>query len=328
MIKKGLILGIVLAASSFVATAQNASSDNEKPMPFFNKDGTIAIQTRQMNALADTIATTYHRADDIVWSRIVYRVIDLRERQNNQLYFPILPNEKYKNLFRIILDETVSGRVKGYGKKDNNIQPVYSAPLTLDKIAEGVYVDNEYDPTNNRIMRYPALKKDPITNGFEIDEQAIGKYTESQRKFIIQEIVFFNRHYSRMYSKIIGIAPVLITNELNVQKLQGLAPGEKLETCCNNIWLFLINSVNVWYLFDELRPALAKQYIIPNGNETERLTYDEFFTQRLYSSYILGDGNMFDRMLLQQYADAPSIRREQKRIESELLNFEIDLWEY
>lgn len=328
MIKKALIVCVLVASAGFAAFAQTPNTENEKPLPFFNKNGTIAIQTRQMNALADTIAVTDHRADDIVWSRIVYRIIDLRERQNNQLYFPILPNEKYKNFFRILLDETLNGRVKGYAKKDNNIQPIYSTALDLEKIAKDVYVDNEYDAASDQVARYPAIIKDPVTNSYEIDQTMIGKYSESQRKFIIQEIVFFNRHYSRMYSKIIGIAPVLITNEVNVQKLRGLAPGQKLETCCGNIWLFLINSVNVWYLYDELRPALAKQYIIPNGNETERLTYDEFFSQRLYSSYILGDANMFDRMLLQQYSDAKDIRREQKRIESELLNFEIDLWEY
>ena len=41
-----------------------------------------------------------------------------------------------------------------------------------------------------------------------------------------------------------------------------------------------------------------------------------------------GDSNMFNRMLLQEYTDPEQILKEQKRIETELLNFEQDLWEY
>ena len=127
-----------------------------------------------------------------------------------------------------------------------------------------------------------------------------------------------------MYTKIIGIAPIYIYNETNVTNMFMLGLNKTGE----GVWNFFQSSVLCWYLFDELRPFLAKQYIIPNGNETQRLTYDEFFAQKLFYSYLLGDGNMLDKMLLQTYNDAESIRREQKRIETELLNVEQDLWEY
>ena len=81
-------------------------------------------------------------------------------------------------------------------------------------------------------------------------------------------------------------------------------------------------------LFGKLRPYLAKQFVIPNGNDGQAMTFDEFFAQKLYSSYLLGDSNMFDRMLLQNYNDPTRIVKEQKRIETELLNTELDLWEY
>ena len=80
------------------------------------------------------------------------------------------------------------------------------------------------------------------------------------------------------------------------------------------MWNFFQNSVVCWYLYDELRPYLAKQLIIPNGNENQRMTFDDFFSQRLFYSYLLGDSNMFDKMLLQTYNDPVSIRREQQRI--------------
>ena len=57
------------------------------------------------------------------------------------------------------------------------------------------------------------------------------------------------------------------------------------------------------------------------------MTYDEFFSQNLYSSYLLGDSNMYSRMLLEFSLDENSLRAEQKRIETELMNFEQNLWE-
>jgi hypothetical protein len=120
-----------------------------------------------------------------------------------------------------------------------------------------------------------------------------------------------------MYSKIIAIAPLYALTETNV-------------TLDTNVdaWSYFQSSVLCWFLFDELRPYLARQYVIPNGNNTQRLTYDEFFAQKYYSDYLLGDSNLNNRMLLQYLTDPNKITKEQKRIETELLNFEQDLWEY
>ena len=293
------------------------------PQPFFSPNGNVAIQTDQMNALADTIAKINHRADDIEWSRIVYRVIDMREKQNNQLYFPITPNEKYKSLFRLILEATVNGGLKAYEKKDFDIQPRYDLQLTNDRLVETFQIA-DYDSINNSVRKTALIEKDPLTNMPVISSYAYPDFASKQTKFLVQEIVFFNKHYSRMYTKIIGIAPIYIYNETNVTNMFMLGLNKSGE----GIWNFFQSSVLCWYLFDELRPFLAKQYIIPNGNETQRLTYDEFFAQKLFYSYLLGDGNMLDKMLLQTYNDPESIRREQKRIETELLNVEQDLWEY
>ena len=58
---------------------------------FFDELGTVRIETQELDENADTIATIFHRSDDIVWSRIIYRIIDMRYKQNFQLYFPTNP---------------------------------------------------------------------------------------------------------------------------------------------------------------------------------------------------------------------------------------------
>jgi hypothetical protein len=76
-----------------------------------------------------------------------------------------------------------------------------------------------------------------------------------------------------------------------------------------------------------LRPFLTKNYI-KDSNKTVRMTFDDFFQMKLYSSYILGDDNTTDKMLLEMFNDPARIKYEQDRIEREILNVEQDVWEY
>ena len=83
--------------------------------PFFDQSGKIRLQTTELDALADTIAVISHRADDIVWARVVYRVIDMREKQNYRLYFPTrYDNPTYRNLFKVMLDAICEDGLTAY----------------------------------------------------------------------------------------------------------------------------------------------------------------------------------------------------------------------
>ena len=79
---------------------------------------------------------------------------------------------------------------------------------------------------------------------------------------------------------------------------------------------------------------MMNQYIIPKKNEVGRVTFDEFFQKHLYSAYIVGDGNMFNKNILDfqsrqgQDMTEDEIKKEQVRIQTEMLNLEQDLWEY
>lgn len=293
-----------------------------KQMPFFQKNGTPSIQTTEMKALADTIAVINHRADDVVWSRILYRIIDMRDKQNYQLYFPSEPNEQYKSLFRLMLDASINDSLRAYDKVERDILPLYNSVIPKDSLVKNfTFCDiDSTDVNNKRVKKNLLIEIDPITNKPAISKFNYNAYVKNQFKFLIQEIVFFDKHTSRMYSKIMAIAPLYALNETNVTF--SMMNGN------NGAWPYFQSSVICWFAYDELRPYLARQYVIPNGNETQRLTFDEFFAQKLYSSYLLGESNMSNRMLLQSESNPEKIRKEQHRIDTELLNFEEDLWEY
>ncbi len=281
---------------------------------FFDQAGKIRLQTTELDALADTIAVITHRADDIVWARVVYRVIDMREKQNYRLYFPVrYDNPSYRNLFKVILDAICNDGLTAY-ERGIEFLPHYDRPLSAEDLQANTQLEKESEDEENSYLIEADALGSPRLN---VDNFTY--YVKNQLKYVIQEVVFFDKHTSRLYTKIIGIAPLYSAHPHK----QNASAMSALHT-----------SILFWVLFDDLRPYLAKQYMINNSNEVQRLTFDEFFAQKLYSSYLMGDNNMFSRMLLdydriidkdrfEQY-----VKKEQKRIETELLNFEQDLWEY
>ena len=294
-----------LIFSVFTLLALSGNMQAQDPnASFFDQTGNIRLQTMELDALADTIAVINHRAEDVTWSRVVYRVIDMRDKQNFQLYFPTRPNEQHRSLFRLMLDAVVSG-INVYSRNPRDIKPQFDDILTGEELSRVFAYDESVE--NN------LIQVDPITEQRTINSDQYMRYVRNQLKFLIQEVIFFDTHTSRLYSKIIAIAPMYALHPDNMANNDSMA--------------YFRNSVLCWFSFDELRPYLIRQLVIPNGNDSQRMTYDEFFSQNLYSSYLLGDSNMYSRMLLEFSLDENSLRAEQKRIETELMNFEQDLWE-
>lgn len=285
---------------------------------FFDSKGIARIQTVEYSEAPDTIVTTFHRMDDIIWSRVIYSVVDLRYKQNYQLYFPTnLDNPNYRPLFKVILDAIVDG-MEIYPKalSGSTIKPDFDQePLTREQIPSLLNTDREgMNDDNIATSRYMLINYDASTDKMSFQEYAYNDFAKNQTKYIIQELIFFDRHTSRLHRKIQAIAPLQADN---TSYYEGMPITDAL-----------YGQLLFWIPFDDLRPYLVMQYAIPFQNETKRVTFDEFFQKRLYSSYLLGEDNMYDRMIPDYAFTEEDIRREQERIQKELLDFEQDLWEY
>ena len=294
---------ILLVVISLIVISNKLNA--QKTLQFFDEIGVEKLQTAEMNAMADTIAVVNHRWDDIVWSRTVYRVIDMRDKQNFQLYFPTRPNDQYRSLFRVMLDAVANG-INVYKRDPRDIKPSWKDVLTGYELSRVFAYD---ESTENNLMQV-----DTLTEQRSVGVDQYSRYVRNQLKFLIQEKIFFDKHTSRMYSKIMAIAPLYALHPDNMDSKESMA--------------YFRNSVICWFAFDELRPYLIRQFVVPKGNDTERMTFDDFFNQKMYSSYLLGESSTYGRMLLEYAVDEDALRAEQKRIDTELINFEEDLWEY
>ena len=315
MMKKISIIACLMLG---VLTAQA----QHKVISFFDELGSARIQTEEFSQAHDTIVMVDHRIDDIIWSRYVYRIIDMRYKQNYQLYFPTKPDDSdYRSLFKVITDAVVDG-LPIYEKNMETIKPDFKQ-VPIDRkviptmfMADDPLADYSDDPSHYDIAESDAMliHYDSVSDQLSSHNYAYEKLVKNQLKYLIQEVVFFDKHTSRLYSKIMGIAPL---------------QSDKISTRDNsNIMGSLRESIMFWIPFDALRPYLAMQYAIPNRNEVKRVTFDEFFQKHLYTSYIVGEGNMYNRWIPDYAKTEAEVRKEQERIANELLNFEQDLWEY
>ena len=315
MIKKSSIIACLMLG---VITAQA----QHKVISFFDELGSARIKTEEFSPVHDTIVMVDHRIDDIIWSRYIYRVIDMRYKQNYQLYFPTKSDDAdYRNLFKVITDAVVDG-LPIYERNAETIKPDFKQePLSRSQIptmfmADDPLADYSDDPTHFDISSSDAMliHYDSINDELSFHFYPFEKLVKNQIKYLIQEVVFFDKHTSRLYTKIMGIAPL---------------QSDKISTRdSSNVMNSLRESIMFWIPFDELRPYLAMQYAIPNRNEVKRVTFDDFFQKRLFTSYIVGEGNMYNRWIPDYAKKEEDVKKEQARIASELLNFEQDLWEY
>jgi len=315
MIKKISIIACLMLG---VLTAQA----QHQVISFFDEMGSARIQTEEFSKAHDTIVMVDHRIDDVIWARYVYRIIDMRYKQNYQLYFPTKSDDSdYRNLFKVITDAVVDG-LPIYEKNNETIKPDFKQkPLAKAMIPmmflyedpNGDYSDDpthyEIDSSDDMLIHYDSVS-DELSPHFYRFEPIV----KNQLKYLIQEVVLFDKHTSRLHTKIMAIAPL---------------QSDKIMTRdSSNVMSSLRESIMFWIPFDELRPYMAMQYVIPNRNEVKRVTFDEFFRKHLYTSYIVGEGNMYNRWIPDYAKTEAEVKKEQERIATELLNFEQDLWEY
>ena len=199
-----------------------------------------------------------------------------------------------------------------YAIVDNQVKPDFSresriSPSQLTSILMYNEIGKDYSEIENH---YDMLSSDVMTfHSYQFKD-----FVRNQFKYLIQEVIYFDKHTCTLNRKIMAIAPMYAAN------ISSVDPGQEEQA--------LLEQRLFWIAYDHLRPYLAKQYLIPQINETKRVTYEEFFQKRLYTSYIIGEDNMYDRMILDYCHTEKEAKQEQARMENELLTFEQDLWEY
>src|SRR6185503_6014245 len=130
-------------------------------------------------------------------------------------------------------------------------------------------------------------------------------------KLRIKEEWVFDREASRMFVRILGIAPL---------KTEYLPNGQERGS-----------SVMFWVYYPDLRPLLAKSEVYnPKNMGQSRMTWEELFESRMFSSYVIKStlDNPGNKNIRTYIKDPILALLEGDNIKDKMFNFEQDLWSY
>jgi len=233
----------------------------------------------------------YIRQADVLWERRLWQVIDLRERINQPMYFPLEPSQGRKSLFQVLFDGVQSGELIAYQNDD------FTEPRSFQEIQAGL------GTTRTITLQRPFPPYEDFDTVINIPFRSADIIS-----FRIKEDWFFDSKRSVLDVRIIGICPVREAINPETGEVIGAEP------------MF-------WIYFPEARPLLARTAVFNPNNSARRISYDDFFLQRLFSAYVMQEDNIFDRRI-GDYTSGLDVLLEAERIRERIRNFEHEMWEF
>ena len=258
-------------------------------------DGTYV---KESNPARRVIPYSYLREADVMWSKRIWRHIDLNEKINAPLRYPKSNETKdRKNLINLMMDAIQEGSLTAYDPQDDE----FTVPMTLAEFkkvggADTVTVqvtspDPPYDTRDSSVFRE-----------FNRDDVVL---------YRLKEEWFFDKQRSVLDVRIIGICPLILARDQDGNLIEG---GQKKP-------LF-------WVYFPEARRIFANAEVANRINSSQRLTFDDVFMKRMFNSYIIKEDNVYNRRVEDYKTNPLDALLESERIKQDLINFELDLWEY
>ena len=232
------------------------------------------------------------READILWSKRIWRVIDVREKMNIGFMYPNRP------FFKILLDGIQNGDIAIFDTDE------FKKKVTgedLDKMLHSVDTQSVWDAeTYQEEVR--IIKND-------LD------YTNI-KTFRVKEIWYFDKESSRLNCRILGIAPI--------QEKKNAETGE-VEYSLPMFWIYYPEARK--YLTKEM--VFNDRNDSAPGSWAD-LFDARVFSSYIYKKSNVQDMRLPDLFTGEKYGEQAGVNMllESEKIKNELLNFEHDLWVY
>jgi gliding motility associated protien GldN len=339
-IMRSLIASVGILATSFASYAQPDVNGGPINVPVEGVIDGIVIQehvpTKKM------IPYEHVREADMIWSKRVWRSIDMREKMNHTLYFPFdefspdgttwTRNSSRWSLWTVIRTNIINANVQVYYP----FNPVQQASVDGDQFkypvavqpGKNFYTDSLYAkslvefqvlgaeeegaliPIPSRIPPYEDSVIQ-MPNGDLLVQYEPRKVIWVTSKDIVQyrlkEDWFFDKERSVLDVRILGIAPVVYKKNSSGQ-IEGMRE------------LF-------WLYFPQCRFAFNNYFVYNPKNDAQWMSFDDLFWKRQFASTIYKQSNVFDRKI-ETYRAGVDALMESEKITEEIRTLEHDVWHF
>ena len=248
------------------------------------------------------LAYEHIREDDAVYRQRVWREIDVHEKINLPFVYKASEDNGNQRFISILLNLIHAGDVTAF---DATIDDRFTTPMTFRQIAESMV-------GKPHTIQIPDMVNDPDgSKGLTKDTTIQEDFNPDQvERYEIKEEWVFDKESSRMYVRILGIAP------------------EK--TILNADGSFRAVLPIFWVYYPDLRPFLAKYEAYNGKNYGSRMSWEELFESRMFASRIVKStiDNPGDNYISAYIKDPILGLLEGDDIKEKVFNYEQDLWSY
>ena len=239
------------------------------------------------------------REDDAMFRHKIWREIDTREKMNLPFRYSADDDNGNQRFISILFKAIQDSAVTVFDVVDDRFTTPMTKADVVGKLSGEPVIVPIYD-SNGVVTRYDTTVKDIVLDSFY--------------KFRVKEEVIFDKESSRLFWRILGIAPVM--NVYTAQTNQYVGTQE----------LF-------WVYYPDMRPIFAKYEVYNGKNFGARMSWEELFEGRMFYGRIVKStiDNPYDKFIDQ----FPGLKDknilqllEGENIKEKIFNYEQDLWSY
>ena len=245
---------------------------------------------------------------DILWSKATWEIIDLDERVNFPLYFPIFTNDigsDRRSLYDVLMTNIKNGVIKNM-----YADSYFNEKRTLKDLEATMRVK---DTTDAGTVQYN--KTGGKDGGGFGDDEFIKEYevtTKDIEQWKIRGLWYIDKRLGELRYRIIAICPV-------AEEARAQATGDK----GGLVDLF-------WVYFPSAREVLHEAKAFNKKNTSRPISYDHLLNSRRFSSVIYKEENVYGDREVKEYISENAFMQllESDRIKEKIRNIELDLWNY
>ena len=344
---KKILVSIVFINLFFLINAQTSTRG---PIPFNSAGVLDGVYIQEHIPTKKVIPYEFVREADVMWSKRVWRAIDLREKFNHPLYYPLddfqddmdptdfdswRRNSTRWSLWTIMRYHILTGDLTLYSPFDPEWQkwrdgdllkyPFLQTDQGDPSMTGGTFLTDSVYRENMKGMEYlgnPVIDPNPQAytgvDGYDsLDVNGNTVYPpDGFDWYSSEDIVQYRIKEDWFFDKERSVMDVRIIAicpvVYNIDKNTGNITGYKE--------LF-------WLYFPECRYVFQNFFIQSRHNDAQRMSFDDLFWKRMFQSYILKESNIHDREI-REYSAGKDALLESEKIKEKLFSFEHDLWSF
>ena len=326
---RNFLLVIIFTVGCFSSYAQSNLLNAKTPADIGKKTPAQLISDNDK-----PLAYGYVHDRDILMGKTTWEVIDLDERINFPLYYPIDTaniGKERRSLFDVLLKNIKSGKITevysdSYFNTKKTLKDMASSFTYTDTLQAGIdEINNYFDDYKPRVVP-EVVKKDRKGNVISVtpattipatktlDPQYINKQeltAQDVSGYKIKGFWYFDKRQSELKYRLLGICPV--------------APEAKERNAESPDVIELF-----WVYFPSIRDVLHEAKAFNNRNSAMPIDFDTLLNARKFNGVIYQEENVQGDRTVEDYMkdNAQMQLLESDRIKDKIRDFEQDMWNY